>query len=53
VLRSKEGVTSETPDEDVIAMIVRNSNLLQRPIVEVGDKAVVARPIDKAMEIIK
>lgn len=53
LLRSKEGVTTETPDSDIIAMMVKDPNLLQRPIVEVGDKAVLARPIDKALEIIK
>ena len=53
VLRSKDGVSTETPDEEVIAMIVRDPNLLQRPIVEVGEKAVLARPIQKALELLK
>ena len=53
LLRSKEGATAETPDNEVIAMMVNDPNLLQRPIVEVGNKAVLARPIDKALEIIK
>jgi arsenate reductase len=53
LLRSKEGVTVDTPDAEVISMMVKDPNLLQRPIVEVGDKAVLARPIDKAFEIIK
>lgn len=52
LLRSKEGVTTETPDSDIIAMMVNDPNLLQRPIVEVGDKAVLARPIDKALALI-
>jgi arsenate reductase (glutaredoxin) len=52
LLRSKEGVTAETPDEEIISMMVRDPNLLQRPIVEVGDKAVVARPIEKALELV-
>jgi arsenate reductase-like glutaredoxin family protein len=33
-------------------MIVKNPNLLQRPIVEVGNKAVLARPIEKALEVV-
>jgi arsenate reductase (glutaredoxin) len=52
ILRSKEGVTTETPDQEIISMIVRDPNLLQRPIVEVGDKAVMARPIEKALKLL-
>ncbi len=46
------GLTDETPDADVIAAMVADPNLIQRPIVEVGDKAVLARPVDKALELI-
>jgi arsenate reductase len=52
VLRSKEGINADTPDEDVIAAIVRDPNLLQRPIVEVGDRAVLARPVERALELL-
>ena len=47
------GFTKDTPDAEVIAAMVADPNLIQRPIVEVGDKAVVARPIDKALLLIK
>jgi arsenate reductase len=47
------GLDKETPDAEVIAAMVADPNLIQRPIVEVGDKAVVARPIDKALALIK
>jgi arsenate reductase len=49
----ERGITAETPDADVISLIAENPNLLQRPIVEVGNKAVLARPIEKALELIK
>jgi len=47
------GITDETPGAEVIRAIVADPNLLQRPIVEVGDKAVIARPIDKALALIE
>lgn len=46
------GITEETPDKDVIRAMVGDPNLIQRPIVEIGEKAVVARPIDKALELL-
>ncbi len=47
------GLTDDTPDGDVIAAMAADPNLIHRPIVEVGDKAVVARPIEKALDLIK
>jgi len=46
------GITAEMPDDIVIGLIIDNPGLLQRPIVEVGDRAVLARPIERALEII-
>jgi len=46
------GLTPETPGDKVISMIVKNPNLLQRPIVEVGNHAVLARPIERALELL-
>jgi arsenate reductase len=47
------GLTAGTPDREVIAAIVEHPSLLQRPIVEVGDRAVLARPIEKATELLR
>jgi arsenate reductase-like glutaredoxin family protein len=33
--------------------MVANPSIIQRPIVEVGDRAVLARPIEKALEVIR
>jgi arsenate reductase len=58
VLRTKEkqfkelAFTAETPENKIIDAIVANPGLLNRPIVMVGDTAVIARPIEKAMELL-
>jgi arsenate reductase len=58
VLRKKEPefkelkITPDTADDKVIKLILKYPNLLQRPIVEVGNKAVVARPVEKALELL-
>ena len=47
------GLTAESSPGDIIKAIVQYPALLQRPIVEVGDKAIVARPAEKALDIVK
>ena len=47
------GIIAESTDAEVIKAMVDNPTILQRPIVEVGDKAVLARPIEKALELLK
>ena len=57
VVRKREfkelGLSEDAPDDQLIKAMVDNPDLLQRPIVEVGDKAVLARPAEKALELIK
>jgi arsenate reductase len=43
---------SELEDEEVIYAMIEYPKLMQRPIVVLGDKAVVARPADRIAEII-
>ena len=47
------GLTAESPPGDIIRSIVQYPALLQRPIVEVGDRAILARPAEKALELVK
>ena len=58
VLRNREplvdelGITDETGDEELIALMVEHPQLVQRPIVEHGERAVLARPVDRVLEIL-
>ena len=47
------GIDKDSTDKDVIAAMVKFPAIIQRPIVEIGNKAVLARPIEKAIELIK
>lgn len=38
-------------ETELLELMVTNHNLIQRPIVEKGDKAVLARPIEKINEL--
>ena len=59
IVRKKEaefkelGLSDETPADALIKAMVEHPNLIQRPIVEVGDKAVLARPVEEALEILE
>jgi arsenate reductase len=46
------GLSPDSPDDAVIAAMVKYPNLIQRPIVEIGSRAVLARPVEKALEIL-
>lgn len=58
VVRKNEPVYKElkaaeiTDEEELVKTIVENPSILQRPIVEVGERAVLARPIENALELI-
>lgn len=43
---------SETSDDELIAQISANPPLLQRPIVVRGERALLARPVERALELL-
>jgi arsenate reductase len=43
---------ADLSEEDVIGLIASDPDLVQRPIVEVGDRAVVARPPERALDLL-
>lgn len=46
------GQRDDLSDEEIIALMAEHPDLIQRPIVERGDRAVLARPVEKAKEVI-
>lgn len=58
ILRKKEKLYKELDfankkysDDEIIGLMVEHPDLIQRPIVIKGDKAVIARPIEKYKEL--
>ena len=59
VLRTKEPLVAElglaapaVGEDELIAAMVEHPELVQRPIVERGDRAVLARPVDRVLELL-
>jgi arsenate reductase len=54
-LRAREPGAKElrdAPEDEIVAAMVQNPALLQRPIVVNGDRAVLARPVERVREIL-
>ena len=59
VLRRREPLVAELgldaelpPDDELIVLMAEHPVLVQRPIVERGDRAVLARPVEKVLELL-
>lgn len=44
---------SDHSDDQLIALMVEHPDLIQRPIAELGDRAVLARPPERILEILE
>ena len=53
LLRPGSALSPDAPDDEVIAAMVQDPNLIQRPIVEVGDKAILGRPAERALDLLQ
>ena len=60
VMRTKEKIYKDLDiknknysDEELIDLMVKYPDLVQRPIIEMGDKAILARPPEKVKELFK
>ena len=59
VVRTKEPIYAslalgerDVPDDELIGLMTEHPELLQRPIVERGDRAVLARPVERVLELL-
>jgi arsenate reductase (glutaredoxin) len=62
VLRRREPLVAELgldgeseslpPDEELIRLMAEHPEIVQRPIVERGDRAVLARPVERVLDIL-
>lgn len=55
LLRAREqgaAELAEAGDDEVVAAMVERPELLQRPIVVNGDRAVLARPVERVLEVL-
>ncbi|MDX1736354.1 MAG: arsenate reductase (glutaredoxin) [Halioglobus sp.] len=46
------GLDKESPDDDIIAAMARYPRLIERPIVVRGDRAVLGRPPENALDLV-
>ncbi len=51
-LAGELGIDDATPDEELIRLMAQHPQIVQRPIVERGDRAVLARPVERVLDLL-
>ena len=46
------GITDDTPDDELIRLMAEHPVLVQRPIIERGDRAVLGRPVENVLDLL-
>ncbi len=46
------GVTGETSDDALLDLMLEHRRIIQRPIIEIAERAVVGRPPERALELL-
>lgn len=49
--KNLKGKIENLSDDEIINLMIKNPALVQRPIVEIGDEAILARPAEKIKEL--
>jgi arsenate reductase len=52
IYRTLELATRDLSDDEIIALMVKHPDLIQRPIVEKGSRAILARPAERLKDIL-
>jgi arsenate reductase len=53
VYKKQKAKIEKLSENDLLNLMIKNPDLIQRPIVEKGDRAILARPPEKITELIK
>ncbi len=46
------GVTDETSDDELLDLMLAHPKIIQRPVIEVGEQALVGRPPERILELL-
>ena len=47
------GVTEETSDDELLDLMLAHPKIIQRPVIEVGERALVGRPPERVLDLLQ